>query len=153
MSLVHPSDRRRPVLKNIDPLLTGSLLSLLDRMGHGDLLGLVDRNFPAHRYGAPVIDFRGVDTGAAAEALLSVFPLDGFVDEAVHRMEIDGAPDEISAATERLQKAADEAEGRPVRIASVERFAFYETAKPVRFFVQTGETVPYSCYLLRKGVV
>jgi L-fucose mutarotase len=141
------------VLKNIDPLLTGSLLSHLDRMGHGDLLGLVDRNFPAHRYGAPVIDFRGVDTGAASAALLSVFPLDGFVDEAVHRMEIDGAPDEITAATERLQKAADAAEGRPVRIASVERFAFYEAAKPVTVFVQTGETVPYSCYLLRKGVV
>ena len=97
------------MLKNIDPLLTGSLLSHLDRMGHGDLLGLVDRNFPAHRYGAPVIDFRGVDTGAASAALLSVFPLDGFVDEAVHRMEIDDAPDEITAATERLQKAADAA--------------------------------------------
>jgi L-fucose mutarotase len=141
------------VLKNIDPLLTGSLLSLLDRMGHGDLLGLVDRNFPAHRYGAPVIDFRGVDTGAAAQAILSVFPLDGFVDEAVHRMEIDGSPEEITAATERLQKAADAAEGRPVTIASVERFAFYEMATPVYAFVQTGETVPYSCYLLRKGVV
>jgi L-fucose mutarotase len=141
------------VLKNVHPLLTGSLLSLLDRMGHGDLLGLVDRNFPAYRYGAPVIDFRGVDTGAAAEALLSVFPLDGFVDEAVHRMEIDGSPDEITAATERLQKAADAAEGSAVRIASVERFAFYEMAKPVSVFVQTGETIPYSCYLLRKGVV
>jgi L-fucose mutarotase len=141
------------VLKNVDPLLTGPLLSLLDRMGHGDLLGLVDRNFPAHRYGAPVIDFRGVDTEAAATAILSVFPLDGFVDEAVHRMEIDGSPDEITVATERLQKAADAAEGRPVRIASVERFAFYEMAKPVFAFVHTGETVPYSCYLLRKGVV
>lgn len=141
------------MLKNVHPLLTGSLLSLLDRMGHGDLLGLVDRNFPAYRYGAPVIDFRGVDTGAAAEALLSVFPLDGFVDEAVHRMEIDGAPREITAATERLQAVAEAAEGGAVRIASVERFAFYEMAKPVSVFVQTGETVPYSCYLLRKGVV
>lgn len=141
------------MLKNIDPLLTGELLGLLDRMGHGDVLGIVDRNFPAHRYGAPVIDFRGVDTGAAAEAILSVFPLDGFVDEAVHRMEIDGAPDEITVATGRLQKAADEAEGRNVTIGSAERFAFYEMARPVYAFVQTGETVPYSCYLLRKGVV
>lgn len=141
------------MLKNIDPLLTGDLLALLDRMGHGDVLGLVDRNFPAHRYGAPVIDFRGVDTEAAARALLSVFPLDGFVDEAVHRMEIDGSPEEITVATEGLQKAADEAEGHPVTIASVERFAFYEQAKPAYAFIQTGETVPYSCYLLRKGVV
>ncbi len=141
------------MLKNVHPLLTGDLLSLLDRMGHGDVLALVDRNFPAYRYGAPVIDFRGVDTGAAAEALLSVFPLDSFVEDAVHRMEIDGSPEEITVATEALQKAADEAEGRPVVIASVERFAFYEQAKPAFAFVQTGETVPYSCYLLRKGVV
>ncbi len=61
------------MLKNIDPLLSGSLLELLDRMGHGDVVALVDRNFPAYRYGAPVIDFRGVDTQRAAEALLSVF--------------------------------------------------------------------------------
>jgi L-fucose mutarotase len=141
------------VLRNVHPLLTGPLLSLLDRMGHGDVLGLVDRNFPAYRYGAPVIDFRGVDTAAAAEALLSVFPLDSFVEEAVHRMEIDGAPEEINAATAALQKAADAAEGRTVRIASVERFAFYDQARPVSAFVQTGETIPYSCYLLRKGVV
>lgn len=141
------------MLKNVHPMLTGSLLQLLDRMGHGDVLGLVDRNFPAYRYGAPVIDFRGVDTAVAAEALLSVFPVDSFVEEAVHRMEIDGAPGEVTAATEALQKAADAAEGRSVRIAPVERFAFYEQARPVSVFVQTGETVPYSCYLLRKGVV
>jgi L-fucose mutarotase len=141
------------VLKNVHPLLTGPLLSLLDRMGHGDVLGLVDRNFPAYRYGAPVIDFRGVDTAVAAEALLSVFPVDSFVEEAVHRMEIDGSPDEVTAATEALQAAADAAEGRSVRIASVERFAFYEQARPTSAFVQTGETIPYSCYLLRKGVV
>jgi L-fucose mutarotase len=141
------------VLKGVHPALTGELLSLLDRMGHGDLLGLVDRNFPAYRYGAPVIDFRGVDTAAAAEALLSVFPLDGFVDEAVQRMEVDGAPEEVTTATVGLQKVADAAEGRSVAIAGVERFAFYELAKGAFAFVQTGETVPYSCYLLRKGVV
>ncbi len=141
------------MLKNVHPLLTGELLSLLDRMGHGDVVGLVDRNFPAYRYGAPVIDFRGVDTERAAAALLSVFPLDGFVDEAVHRMEIDGSPDEITAATASLQKAADAAEAQSVRIASVERFAFYDRAKEAYAFVQTGETVPYACYLLRKGVV
>jgi L-fucose mutarotase len=141
------------VLKNIDPLLTGEVLSLLDRMGHGDVLGLVDRNFPAYRYGRPVIDFRGVDTAAAATAVLSVFPLDGFVDEAVHRMEIDGSPDEVTSATAALQAAAGEAEGGRVTVAHVERFDFYELAKEAYVFVQTGETVPYSCYLLRKGVV
>ncbi len=35
------------MLKHIDPLLNGKLLGLLERMGHGDVLALVDRNLPA----------------------------------------------------------------------------------------------------------
>ncbi len=141
------------MLRNIDPLLTGSLLRLLDEMGHGDTLGLVDRNFPAYRYAKPVVDLRGTDTVAAGRALLSVFPLDSFVAAPICRMEFDGAPEEISPATAGLQEVARIAEGQPVTIESIERFAFYESAAHATAFVQTGETVPYSCYLLRKGVV
>ncbi|HLS40254.1 MAG TPA: RbsD/FucU domain-containing protein [Ornithinicoccus sp.] len=141
------------MLKGIDPLLTGSLLAILDEMGHGDVLGLVDRNFPAYRYEAPVIDLRGADTAAAARAVLQVFPLDSFVEAPVRRMEIDGEPDTVTEATAALSRLAAEAEGREVTIASVERFDFYEQAKGAMAFVQTGETIPYSCYLLQKGVV
>lgn len=141
------------MLKDIDPLLTGSLLKILDEMGHGDVLGLVDRNFPAYRYGVPVIDLRGADTEAAATALLSVLPLDGFVDAPVRRMEIDGEPERITEATTALGRIAGQAEGADVTIASVERFDFYEQAKGATAFVHTGETIPYSCYLLQKGVV
>src|SRR5699024_2414048 len=133
------------VLKNIDHLLTGSLLRLLDEMGHGDVLGLVDRNFPASRYGAPVIDLRGADTAQAARALLQVFPLDGFVDSPVRRMEIDGEPDTVTDATRALARLAQEAEGSEIAIASLERFDFYEQATGAVAFVHTGETIPYSC--------
>lgn len=141
------------MLKNIDPLLTGSLLRILDEMGHGDVLGLVDRNFPAYRYGVPVIELRGADTEAAARGLLQVLPLDGFVDSPVRRMEIDGEPDTVTDATHALAGAAEQAEGAAVTITSLERFEFYEQAKEAMAFVLTGETIPYSCYLLRKGVV
>lgn len=141
------------MLKDIDPLLTGELLHHLDQLGHGDVLGLVDRNFPAYRYGRPVVDLRGADTAATARALLSVLPLDGFVEHSVHRMEIDGEPETEHEATRALARIAADAEGRQIAIASVERFAFYEQAAQAALFVQTGETVPYSCYLLRKGVV
>ena len=141
------------MLKSIDPLLTGSLLRILDDMGHSDVLAVVDRNFPAHRYGVPVVDLRGTDTAGAARAVLSVFPLDGHVDAPVSRMQVDGAPEEVTAATAVLQRAGDAAEGSPVVIVGVERFAFYDLAEEAHAVVQTGETVPYSCYLLRKGVV
>lgn len=141
------------MLKNLDPLLTGRLLKHLDQLGHGDVFGLVDRNFPAYRYDRPVIDLRAATTETAAAALLSVFPLDSYVDHPVRRMEIDDQPDVINEAAAALQEAADAAEGTAVSIQSVERFEFYRQAAEARFFVQTGETIPYACYLLKKGVV
>lgn len=141
------------MLKTIDPLLSGALLHVLDDMGHGDVLGLVDRNFPAHRYDVPVIDLRGADTAAAARAILSLLPLDAYVSEPVHRMQIDGSPEEVTTATRALEQEATRAEARAIGIAAVERFDFYAQAQEAMVFVQTGETVPYSCYLLRKGVV
>ncbi|MCE0487383.1 RbsD/FucU family protein [Ornithinimicrobium sediminis] len=141
------------MLKNIDPLLTGSLLRLLDEMGHGDVLGLVDRNFPAYRYRVPVVDLRGADTAAAVAALLSVFPLDRFVAAPLRRMEIDGEPERVTESTAALERAAAEAEGEEITMEPVERFDFYRQAEGATAFVQTGDTVPYSCYLLQKGVV
>lgn len=141
------------MLKNIDPLLTGDLLKILDDMGHGDLLALVDNNFPAHRYDVPVIALRGNDVDRVARAILSVFPLDSFVAEPIRRMEIDGAPDEITDVTRALGELATELEGREIGIEPVERFAFYEQCKGAYAVVQTSETVGYSCYLLQKGVI
>lgn len=141
------------MLKTIDPLLTGDLLRLLDQMGHGDVVGLVDRNFPAHRYGVPTLDARGADTAGMARALLSVFPLDAFVEVAIRRMEIDSDPLQISGATQALQQAADEAEGRAMTIQGVERFDFYAQARDAVALVQTGESIAYSCFLLTKGVI
>lgn len=141
------------MLKSIDPLLTGECLRVLDELGHGDELALVDRNFPAYRYGKPVIDLRGSDTAAAATAVLSVFPIDSFVPEPLRRMEINDEPDTITEATAALQRIADTEHGSPVTIGSLERYAFYDAAREALAFIQTGETIGYSCYLLRKGVV
>lgn len=141
------------MLRNVNPLLTGGLLRQLDEMGHGDVLGLVDRNFPAYRYRVPVVDLRGADTASAAAALLSVFPLDSFIDNPIRRMEIDGEPDEITTATTALADAVGAAENREIPIIGIERFAFYDQAARAMVMIQTGETVPYSCYLMTKGVV
>ena len=72
------------MLKNIDPVLTPELLSVLATMGHGDDLVLADANFPAASVAAEttygsVIELSGVDSQRAARAILSVFPLDEHV--------------------------------------------------------------------------
>ena len=80
------------MLKGIDPLLSGDLLKILDDMGHGDVLLLVDRNYPAAASGKPVVRLGEVSVLRAATAILSVFPLDSFVDHPLERMEVDDDP-------------------------------------------------------------
>ena len=47
----------------------------------------------------------------------------------------------------------DAAEGRPVRMEPVERFAFYAAAREAYAVVQTAEARPYGCFIFKKGVV
>jgi L-fucose mutarotase len=52
-----------------------------------------------------------------------------------------------------MQAAADTAEGKPVLIRALERFAFYEAARQSFAVVQTGDPGPYGCFLLKMGVI
>ncbi len=77
------------MLKNINPLLTPELLYVMRAMGHGDVLTIVDRNFPADSVASTtvhgsLIRMDGADISETAKAIFSVFPLDRFVDAPVH---------------------------------------------------------------------
>ena len=146
------------MLRGIDPLLTSELLAILAAMGHGDDLVLADRNFPSDSVaretatGQLVID-RGVDINRMAKAIFSVFPLDSFVDHPISRMEVVGKPSEVLEVHRDLLAAAEAAEGRPIGMAAIERHAFYAAAKKAYAVVATGETRPYGCFILKKGVI
>ncbi|MEO0915840.1 MAG: RbsD/FucU domain-containing protein, partial [Pseudomonadota bacterium] len=91
--------------------------------------------------------------GAATEAVLSVLPLDTFVDDFAVRMEVVGAPKQIEPPQAEAQAAIDAAEGTPRAMLSVDRFAFYDLAKESFAVIQTGERRFYGCIMLRKGVI
>ncbi len=141
------------MLKNIDPLLNADLLHVLAAMGHGDDIALVDRNFPATANARRLIRLTGADVVAVGRAILSVFPLDSFVDHPVMRMQIVGKPDEVPPVQQDFQKVVDAAEGRAWPMGSIERFAFYEAARQAFAVVATSEGRPYGCFLLKKGVI
>ncbi len=141
------------MLKGIDPLLSGDLLRLLDDMGHGDTLLLVDRNYPAASSGRPVVRLGEVSTARAAEAILSVFPLDSFVDCPLERMEVDGDPNRTTSAQDALLEIAVRAEGRPLTFGVVPRLDFYQRAREAYAVVHTLDDQPYACFILRKGVI
>jgi L-fucose mutarotase len=141
------------VLKNIDPLLNAELLGHLAAMGHGDVLAIVDRNFPAASTARRLVNLSGVDIPEAARAILSVFPVDTFVEPAVLWMGAVGDEATVQEVHADLQAAVDEAEGRAVPSGPLERFEFYRRAAEAYVVVATTEDRPYGCFLLTKGVV
>lgn len=146
------------MLKGIDPILNADVLYALRSMGHGDDLILADANFPSDavarqtglgrllRMDCPL-------AGRAARAILSVLPLDSFVEHAALRMEIVDQPDEIPPVQAEVQEAIDNAEGKSLPMGSIERFAFYDLAKKSYCIIQTGERRFYGCFVFKKGVI
>lgn len=141
------------MLKGVDPLLSGDLLKVLDDMGHGDQLALVDRNFPATSSGRPVIRLGEVTILRAAEAILSVLPLDSFQPHPLERMEVEDDPTRTTAVQEDLLRLAQEAEGRTLEFGVIPRLDFYVRVRQVHAVVHTLDAVPYGCFILHKGVV
>ena len=141
------------MLKGIDPLLNGDLLKILDDMGHGDQLLLVDRNYPAAASGKPVIRLGEVGVLRAASAILSVLPLDSFIDHPLERMEVEDDPIKTTSLQQDLLALARASEDRKLEYGVVPRLEFYQRAKDVYAVVHTLEDQPYGCFILHKGVI
>jgi L-fucose mutarotase len=141
------------MLKGVNPLLSPELLYALAQMGHGDEIVLVDANFPATSTAQRLVRLDGCDLPTAAEAMLSVLPLDTFVPRPVAAMQVVGDPETVPDVQQDVLAIAQRAEGRPVQVERVERFAFYERAKRAFAVVATSEARPYGCVIFVKGVV
>jgi L-fucose mutarotase len=146
------------MLKTIDPLLNADVLYALRAMGHGDRLVICDTNFPADAIARQttlgrLLRIDNVSAARAVGAVLSVLPLDTFVDDAAIRMEIVGKPEEVPAVQREVQAAVDLAEGKSRPLAGIERHAFYAKAKTAYCVVATGERRFYGCFLFTKGVI
>ncbi|WP_314504500.1 RbsD/FucU domain-containing protein [uncultured Microbacterium sp.] len=141
------------MLKGIDPLLSGELLKILDEMGHGDQLLLVDRNYPAASSGRPVVRLGEVGVVRAMTAILSVLPLDEFVAHPLERMEVDGDPARTTPQQDAVLEAARASHPAPIEWGVVPRLDFYERSRGAYAVVHTLEPEPWGCFILTKGVV
>jgi L-fucose mutarotase len=141
------------MLKAIDPLLTPELLYALRAMGHGDEIAIVDANYPAQSAGPDVIRLDAADATRALEAVLSVMPLDTFVPEACWHMEVVGQPNAEQPIFAEFRDVIARREGPQFKLASLERFAFYERASECFAIIATGERRFYGNLILKKGVV
>ncbi len=146
------------MLKGIDPRLNADVLYALRSMGHGDVLIIADTNFPSHSIASETVfgdllRMENLTCAETIEAVLSVLPLDTFVDDFAGRMQVVDAPDDVPEVQQEVQQVIDAAEGAPRPMTAIERFAFYDLAKEAYAVIQTGERRFYGCFMLRKGVI
>ncbi len=140
------------MLKTLDPVLSPDLLHILAAMGHGDELAIVDANFPATALARRLVRLDGIEAPRALEAVLSLLPLDDFVDAPLAVMRDPDAKEDppVLAAFRRTARAA---EGREIAFEALDRFAFYDRTRTAFAVLATGEQRLYGCILAKKGVI
>ena len=147
------------MLKGIPKILSPELLKVLCEMGHGDTLCIADGNFPSESVGKDAIVIRADGHGVPEllDAILTVFPLDTYVEKPVTLMELVPGDKEKGDppvwAEYRDIIAGHDARGDAV-IGNVERFAYYEKVRKNCYcIVASGESALYANIILQKGVV
>ena len=145
------------MLKGIDHRLNADVLGTLRAMGHGDYLIVSDTNFPADTIAQQttlgyLLRMENLTAAEAINAILSVLPLDTFVDDFAARMQVGDDPDDIPPVQQEVA-AEVAAVGEARTMEAMERFAFYDMARAAYAVIQTGERRFYGCFMFRKGVI
>lgn len=141
------------MLIGIPSALTPDLLRHLRAMGHGDELVIADANFPGEACAQRIERLPGISATEALEAILTLMPLDSFVEEPARTMQVVGEPDTVPEIVAEFQRIINDTADNPAQVTSVERHAFYVQARKAYCIVQTGETRFYGNIILQKGVV
>ncbi|QIE43409.1 ribose ABC transporter (plasmid) [Rhodobacteraceae bacterium SC52] len=141
------------MLRSIPPILSPDLLWTLRAMGHGDDIVIADANFPATSMGARCHRLDGITATDVLSAILTVLPLDSFVPDPAIVMQVVGDPDVVPPVVAAFQRIVNTTADTPVKLASLERFDFYDRAKSAFAVVQTGESRLYGNIILKKGVI
>ncbi|MCJ8149034.1 MULTISPECIES: RbsD/FucU family protein [Shinella] len=140
------------MLKNIDPILSPELLSTLRAMGHGDEIAIVDGNYPGVEHARRLIRLDGLPLVPVLNAILSVMPIDDFVEEAIFRSTYRQERDRLEPVHSEIIECC--ARHEPQRtVVPLVGADFYNRVRAAHTLVQTGEPRLYANVILRKGVI
>jgi len=141
------------MLIGIDPVISPELLDVLFRMGHGDVIVLVDAFFPGDSMNSRVIRADGIGIPALLDGILALMNLDSYVSHPVIMM----APVAGDSLDENVEKSyrmiIEKRWPETPAIKLIGRFAFYERTRKAFAVVVTGETAKYGNIILKKGVI
>ena len=140
------------MLKGLDPILSPDLLATLRAMGHGDEIAIVDGNYPGVEHARRLVRLDGVALIPALNAILSVLPVDDFVEEAIFRSTYRQERDTLEPVHREIIDccAAHEPKRAVVPLVGAD---FYNRVRAAHTLVQTSEARLYANVILRKGVI
>lgn len=142
------------MLKGIPDIISPRLLMILDEMGHGDDIVIGDGNFPATSNARNLISCNGHGVVEILDAILSLFPLDEFVDKPVTLMKTVNETDDVPIMYKEISQVVSKHYSKGDSfIDFTDRFAFYEKAKNAYAIVSTSEKRLYGCVILKKGII
>ena len=141
------------MLKGIPPILSPELLKILMEMGHGDELVLADGNFPAAANAQRLVRCDGHGMPALLEAVLTLLPLDPYVESPVTLMAVVPGDTVETPIWDTYREIIGRHEPETNGIEHIDRFDFYERARQAFAIVATGERALYANIILKKGVV
>lgn len=144
------------MLKNIPKILSPELLKVLCEMGHSDRIVIADGNFPTESMGKNSIVIRadGHNATDMLDAILTVFPLDTYVDYPVSLMQVTPGDTVETPIWDKYKAIVKKYDNRgEAAFKEIERFAFYEAAKTAYAIIATGESALYANIMLQKGVI
>jgi L-fucose mutarotase len=140
------------MLKGVDPVLSPDLLSTLRAMGHGDEIALVDGNYPGLEHARRLVRADGHGVIRILDAILSLMPIDDFVDCGLFRATVRGDLDSLDPV--HAEMIAVCARWEPERVVlPLPPQDFYERVRRAHTIVQTSEPRLYGNIILRKGVI
>lgn len=144
------------MLLGIPEILSPELLKVLCEMGHSDRIVISDGNFPAESMGRNCIVIRADGHGVPEllDAILTVIPLDSYVEHPVTLMEVMPGDPVKTPIWDEYKKIVAKHDARGAEaVGNIERFQFYEEAKKAYCIIATGEKAVYANVLLQKGVI
>ena len=127
-------------------------------MGHSDRICIADGNFPSESMGKDSIVIRmdGHGIPEILDAVLTVFPLDAYVDTPavlMQLMERDQGRVKTPIWDEYAEIISRHDERGRAALGNIDRFEFYEQAKKCYCIIATGEGAIYANIMLQKGVI
>lgn len=148
------------MLKGIPSILGPDLLHILQSMGHGDEIVIVDANFPGasaqsgreNGSGPQLLRLDGHSASDVLDAIMTLLPLDDFVDECAILMEVVDDPTAREPIMDVFKDIILKFEPN-VTLTSLERFKFYDRVFASYAVIQSGESRLYGNIILKKGVV